>query len=246
VDAVQLHSAHGYLINEFLSPFYNRRKDEWGGTDENRFRYLKEIVVGIKKILPNNIPLLIKLSTEDFTPEEGITPPLAVKYSQWLKLLGIDAIEVSSGSGSFSIFNMCRGDVPLEGILQAVPDYMKDLAKEIYQDMVGKFDLKEVYNLDAAKLIKSKVKDIPIMVVGGLRRKSNMEEIIGKQYADFISISRPLIREPHLVKEFKEEKKDEAACISCNKCLGAIPNDYPIRCYADTWPKEIIPTTYFQ
>lgn len=245
-DAVQLHSAHGYLINEFLSPFYNRRKDDWGGSDENRFRYLKEIVVGTKKILPNNIPLLIKLNTEDFTPDEGITPLLAVKYSEWLKNLGIDAIEVSCGSGSFSVFNMCRGDVPLKEILQAVPEYMKDMTKEIYQDMVGKYNLEEGYNLDAAKLIKSRIRDIPVMVVGGLRRKSFMAEVVKRQYADFISMSRPFIREPFLVKNFREEKQNEAACISCNKCLAAVPNDYPIRCYTDTWPKEIKPTTYFQ
>ncbi|MFW9896181.1 MAG: NADH:flavin oxidoreductase [Candidatus Thorarchaeota archaeon] len=246
VDAVQLHSAHGYLINEFISPFYNRRTDEWGGSDEKRFRYLKEIVVSTRKILPNDVPLLIKLNTEDFTPEEGITPPLAVKYAEWLKKLGIDGIEVSCGSGSFSPFNMCRGDIPVQEIVQAVPDYMKNMAKDIYQEMVGKFDLIEGYNLDAAKQIKLKVGDMPIIVVGGLRSKMFMEEIVENQYVDFISMSRPFIREPLLVKKFREGKTDKVTCTSCNKCLAAVPNDYPVRCYANSWPKEIIPTSYYQ
>jgi 2,4-dienoyl-CoA reductase-like NADH-dependent reductase (Old Yellow Enzyme family) len=245
-DAVQLHGAHGYLINQFLSPFYNRRKDEWGGSDENRFRYLKEIVVRIKKILPVNVPLLIKLNTNDFTPDEGVTLPIAAKYSQWLENLGIDAIEVSCGSGTFSIFNMCRGDIPVKEIVQAVPDYMKDLAGNLYGEMVGKFDIEEGYNLEAAKLIKSKTKEIPMIIVGGLRNKSFMEELLENHHADFISMSRPFIREPLLVKNFREGKIKTAACISCNKCLGAIPNDYPIRCYANTWHKEKIPTDYFQ
>ncbi|MFX1323480.1 MAG: NADH:flavin oxidoreductase [Promethearchaeota archaeon] len=244
-DAVQLHAAHGYLINQFLSPFYNRRNDEWGGSDENRFQYLKELVTRIKKVLPTNKPLLIKLNTNDFTPDEGITLPLAAKYSQWLEKLGIDAIEVSCGSGTYSIFNMCRGDIPVEEIVQAVPDYMKDLARKIYSEMVGNYNVEEGYNLEAAKLIKSETKDIPIIVVGGLRKKSFMEDIIKQHYADFISMSRPFIREPNLVKSFKEGKKDEVDCISCNKCLGAIPNDYPLRCYASFWPEDKNVTNYF-
>ncbi|MHA2127804.1 MAG: NADH:flavin oxidoreductase [Candidatus Hodarchaeales archaeon] len=244
-DAVQLHAAHGYLINQFLSPFYNRREDEWGGSAENRFRYLREIVTRIKKILPTNVPLLIKLNTNDFTPDEGVTLPLAAKYSQWLEELGLDAIEVSCGSGIFSIFNMCRGDIPVKEIVQAVPEYMQDLAKNLYGEMIGQFDIEEGYNLDAAKLIKSKTKDIPVILVGGLRNRSFMEEILENRYADFISMSRPFIREPSLVKSFKEGRKSTVDCISCNKCLGAIPNDYPIRCYANTWPKEKIQTVYF-
>ena len=244
-DAIQLHAAHGYLINQFLSPFYNCRKDNWGGSDENRFRFLKEIIVKTKKVLPNDTPLLIKLSTNDFTPEKGIVPPLAVKYSEWMVKLGINAIETSCGSGSFSIFDMARGNIPVKEILQAIPDYMKSLAEEIYGDMVGKFDIEEGYNLDATKLIKTKLKDTPLILVGGLRTRSFIEDVLEKGYADFISMSRPFIREPFLVQNFKEEKQTKAVCVSCNKCLGAVPNNYPVRCYASNWPKEINPITYF-
>ena len=244
-DAVQLHSAHGYLINQFLSPFYNRRQDDWGGSDENRFRYLKEITTKIKKILPADMPLLIKLNTNDYTPSEGVTPRLAAIYSERLSKLGIDAIETSCGSGSYAIFNMCKGDVPIQEILQALPDYMKKMAENIYQDMVGKFDLEEGYNLEAAKMIKPKIGGIPLILVGGLRSKSFMEEIIEKKYVDFISIARPFIREPFLVKNFRKEKQDKVACISCNRCLAAIPNNYPVLCYANKWPEEKKETIYF-
>ena len=244
-DAVQLHSAHGYLINQFLSPFYNRRQDDWGGSDEKRFRYLKEIITKTKRILPSAIPLLIKLNTNDYTPTEGITPPLAAKYSEWLVKLGIDAIEISCGSGTYSIFNMCRGDVPVQEIAQAVPDYMKAMVEGIYQDMVGKYNFDEGYNLEAAKMIKPVMGDIPLILVGGLRNKALMEEIIGKKYVDLISMARPFIREPLLVKNFKEGKQDKAACISCNRCLAAIPNNFPIRCYVNKFPEKEKPTTYF-
>lgn len=244
-DAIQLHAAHGYLINQFLSPFYNRRQDDWGGSDEKRFRFLKEVVVKTKNILPSDVPLLVKLNTNDFTPEEGITPSLALKYSEWLVNVGIDAIEISCGSG-YSLFNMCRGNVPVSEIVQAVPDYMKLMAEQIYQDMTGKFNFVEGYNLEAAKIIKPKIGKIPMILVGGLRSKSFMEEIIKHNYADFISMSRPFIREPFLVKNIKEGKQEKAACISCNRCLAAIPNDYTISCYAKKFPEEKKPTIYYQ
>ncbi len=244
-DAIQLHAAHGYLINQFLSPFYNLRQDDWGGSDEKRFRFLKEIVMKTKNILPSDVPLLIKLNTNDFTPEEGITPLLASKYSEWLTKVGIDAIEISCGSG-YSLFNMCRGDVPVSEIVQAVPDYMKLMAEQIYQDMVGKFDFVEGYNLEAAKIIKAKIGEIPLILVGGLRSKIFMEEVIKNKYADFISMSRPFIREPFIVKKMKEGKQEQSACISCNRCFAAIPNDYPISCYAKKFPEEKKPTIYYQ
>ena len=93
-DAIQLHGAHGYLINEFISPFYNRRKDDWGGTEENRFRYLKELINSIKKVIPGDMAFLIKLNSIDYTPKEGITPSIASKYAEWLVKLGIDGIEI--------------------------------------------------------------------------------------------------------------------------------------------------------
>ncbi|MFX1390098.1 MAG: NADH:flavin oxidoreductase [Promethearchaeota archaeon] len=244
-DSIQLHAAHGYLINEFLSPFYNRRRDKWGGSDENQFRFLREIATKVKKILPTNMPLLVKLNTNDYTPTEGITPPLSLKYAKWLVDLRIDAIEISCGSG-FALFNMSRGDVPVNEIMQAVPDYLKEMAKSIYQDMAGKFDLEEGYNLDAAKMIKPELGKIPLILVGGLRNLSFMEKIVKNNYADFISMSRPFIREPYLVKRFKDRTQDKVKCISCNKCLGAIPSDYPIKCYANNWPNEKKITVYFE
>jgi 2,4-dienoyl-CoA reductase-like NADH-dependent reductase (Old Yellow Enzyme family) len=243
-DAIQLHAAHGYLINQFLSPFYNRRKDKWGGSEENQFRYLKELIVKIKKILPNDMPLLVKLNSNDYTPDEGVTPPLAAKYAEWLVNLGINAIEISCGSSNFSIFNMCRGDVPVQEIIQFMPDSLVAIAEQVFQEMVGQYNIEEAYNLNAAKVIKPIMGNIPLILVGGLRSKVMMEEIIGQNYADFISMSRPFIREPFLVKNFKEGKQDKAACISCNRCLAAVPNDFPVRCYTKKFPSEKRPTIY--
>jgi len=230
-DGVQIHAAHGYLVNQFLSPFFNIRKDEWGGSDENRFRLLREIILEAKKEMPEKMPLLVKLNTNDHTPREGIMPDLAKKYAVWLTELGIGGLEISCGSPTYSFMNMCQGKVPVKELVGGLAWWMRPIAKRMLGSMVGKYDLQEGYNLEAAKMIKPVMGRVPLFLVGGLRRVSQMEEILEKGDADFISMSRPFIREPFLVKKFKESKADIVSCVSCNKCLAAAANNLPVRCY---------------
>ena len=236
-DGVQIHAAHGYLVNQFLSPFFNKRKDSWGASDENRFRFVKEIVSEVRKNISDEMAILIKLNTQDFTPEEGITLELAKKYSAWLAELPIDGLEVSCGTLTYSMFNMVRGDVPTEELIMNFPWWRKILGKMMLKKMEGKFDLEEGYNLEAAKLIKPVIGDVPLLVVGGLRKVSHMEEVLKNGFADFISMSRPFIREPNIVNRIREGKADSVACVSCNKCFAAAANYIPVYCYNKGFPK---------
>ena len=230
-DGVQIHAAHGYLVNQFISPFFNKRTDSWGGSDENRFRFLKEVILRIRNNISGSMMLLVKMNTQDFTPKTGITLELAKKYASWLSELPIDGLEVSCGTLSFSMFNVFRGDVPTEEIISRFQWWMKILAKFMFKRMEGKFDLKEGYNVEAAKLIKPVLGDIPLMVVGGMRKMDHMQQIVENGHADFISMSRPFIKEPNLVNKFVEGKAAEVSCISCNKCVAGIANYFPVACY---------------
>ena len=230
-DGVQIHAAHGYLLNEFLSPYYNIREDEWGGTAENSFRILSEIISGIKTILPSDKILMVKLNTNDYTTEEGITPLLAVDYAGRLANLGIDALEVSCGTSIKSPWNMCRGEVPVQEMLLKFPLEKRSYIEKILNNMAGKYDLVEGYNLHSALLIKPVMGNIPVIPVGGWRNLHTMEEKVTNGDTDLISICRPLIREPDLVKKFRTGKTDRASCTSCNRCLAALANDMPVRCY---------------
>lgn len=107
----------------------------------------------------------------------------------------------------------------------------------ILGQMAGKFELEEGYNLEATKMIRPVMGQIPLFAVGGFRRVSNMEEAIQKGYIDCISMCRPLIREPYLVKHIREGKVKTASCTSCNKCLAALVNDIPVKCYHKGFPK---------
>ena len=236
-DGIQLHGAHGYLINEFLSPFFNTRTDSWGGSDENRFRFLKEVLQEIKTVVPDDFPILVKLNTHDYTPKPGITPNLAVKYAERLAALGIDGVEVSCGTGNYSYMNMCRGDVPTDEFLKALPWWQKPMGRLMIGKLEGKYELEEGYNLAAARMIKPVLGDTPLFLVGGMRTVAHMEEVLENNDADFISMSRPFIREPFLVNKIKEGKMDRVSCVSCNRCFAAIPNDLPVYCYNKGFPK---------
>ncbi len=234
-DGVQLHGAHGYLINQFLSPFFNRRRDDWGGSDRNRFRFLNEVFLEVRRGLPKGMPILVKINAHDHTPRAGITPPLAVKYARWLKDLGIDGLEVSCGTVAYSFMSTCQGDVPVRELLRALPWWEKPFGSVVLRRLAGKHRFQEAYNLEAAKMIKAALGEIPLLLVGGLRRVSQMEEILEQGHADLISMGRPFIREPFLVKHIRQGA-DRVACVSCNRCLAALPNDLPVRCYNKGFP----------
>ncbi|MDF1594317.1 MAG: NADH:flavin oxidoreductase, partial [Desulfobacterales bacterium] len=153
-DAVQLHGAHGYLICEFLSPFFNIRTDDWGGSDENRFKFLKEVFIEVKNNVPDGYPVLVKINSKDYTPKEGITPALAVTYAKWLADLGIDGIEVSCGTTLYSYMNMCRGDVPTTELVKSLSWWKKPVGRIMIGKLEGKYGLEEGYNRESAKKIK--------------------------------------------------------------------------------------------
>jgi 2,4-dienoyl-CoA reductase-like NADH-dependent reductase (Old Yellow Enzyme family) len=196
-DGVQLHAAHGYLISSFLSPHTNRRTDEWGGSVENRARVLLEVLRGAKAACGRDFPIIVKLNSTDFL-EGGLTLDDAVRIARLLEAEGVDAIEVSGGMAEAG-----RGSV-WPGLRS--------------QDEEG-------YFVDNAARIKRAVR-VPVFGLGGIRTLAVAERIVEEGRADLISLSRPLIRDPFLVKHFREGLAAASACVSCNKCF----NPRGIRC----------------
>lgn len=236
-DAVQLHAAHGYLISEFLSPFFNTRADAWGGTDRKRFRFLEAIYAEVTANVPQGFPIYVKLNTNDCTPQEGITPALAVTYAGWLSALGVDAVEVSCGTTNYSYMNMCRGDVPTKEIVKSLSWWQKPVGSYMIGKLEGKYPMQEGYNLHAAERMRPALTSTRLMVVGGMRSVGYMEMAVASGAADFISMSRPFIRDPFLVKKIREKKIDRVSCVSCNRCFAAVPNEIPVYCYNKTFPQ---------
>lgn len=192
-DGVQLHGAHGYLLSQFLSPFFNQREDEYGGSIENRARLILEILQAIRSELGRQFTILIKLNSDDFI-EGGFTPEQMVQVVSLLELAGIDAVELSGGmSLGISKHSFSR--------------ISKHAAEE-----------DEAYYRDAAKLYKRKI-FLPLILVGGIRSYELANELVEKEVTDYISLCRPLIREPNLIKRWQEGDIQKAKCISCNGCF---------------------------
>ena len=190
-DGVQLHGAHGFLINQFLSPLTNRRTDEYGGSIENRSRFLLEVYRKVRDTVGASYPVFIKLNAAD-NLDGGLEIDDAVYAAKKLAEVGIDAIEVSAGT-------------PASG--EIGPAREKILKPE-----------KEAYNLPLAHRIKEEV-NCPVMVVGGFRSYEVAERTIKDDGMDYIAMARPLIREPGLANRWLQGDRSPATCISCNSCF---------------------------
>lgn len=126
---------------------------------------------------------------------------------------------------SYSMFNMVRGDVPTSELVMYFPWWRKIMGK-----MILKNELDEGYNLEAARVIKPAIGDVPLLVVGGMRKVDHMERVLKDGVADFVSMSRPFIREPNIVNRMREGKSAAVSCGSCNKCFAAVANNMPVQC----------------
>jgi len=177
---------------------------------------------------------LVKLNTNDYTPRMGITPTLAAKYAKRLTELGVAAVELSCGS--LYGFQTIRGTIPTRDIARGLPKWIRPIAKIKMKMQAKKYRFKEAYNLEAAATIKPEIGNTPLILVGGMRRFGHMEQIIASKSADLISMSRPFIREPLLVRKFRKGKIEKVSCISCNNCFAALFNGRKVRCYREGLP----------
>ena len=229
-DGVQLHGAHGYLIAQFLSPFTNRRTDEWGGNTENRMRFVKEVIKKVRAAVGPDYPVLIKISVEEGV-EKGLKLGESCIIAKGLADAGVDAIEVSGGIVADTAFLMCRGWVPIDQMTGGLEGDAKTQTEQALYSIVDSVKMEEAYWLPHAEKIKGMVGAVPVMLCGGMIYPQTMETIVKEKKADFISMARALVREPALPKEMVEGRKSPVKCAYCNRCLAAVVNSQPLLCY---------------
>lgn len=228
-DGIQIHAAHGYLINQFLSGHTNRRKDQWGGLLENRMRFLLEIFKRIRSEVGPDYPILIKINANDFI-KRGVNLEEAIAVCKKLDSEGIDAIEVSGGIAERGLVTI-RGDIPKDLIVKKLNVAERFLIYFMENTLRKWAHFEEGYFMSYATEIKKNVK-VPVILVGGMRKRGTMEKIIENGNADFISLCRPFIRQPNLVNQMKKKEENIITCVSCNRCtIEMIMHHKPMKCY---------------
>lgn len=197
MDGVELHAAHGYLINQFLSPYSNKRTDKYGGSFENRTRLITDIIKGIRDKCGKDFAIGVRLSVDEFLKkfgisEDGIELKEGVLIAKYLDSLGIDVINISSG-------NYATTNTIIEPT--SYPQgWRKHLAEEV-----------------------KKVVKVPVIAANVIRKPEFAEELLENHIVDFAALGRGLLADPEWVKKVEEGREDEIRpCISCMNCLESV------------------------
>jgi len=238
-DGAQLHLAHGYLLSEFLSSHSNRRIDRWGGSTENKYRIVGEIFRKAKE-KTGDYPILVKMNAHDGR-KNGMKIEEAVRITQMLEKSGCAAIEVSCGVVEDGLYSMRGEKLPAEAVMEYnfkfknLPGFAKKVAIPLAKIFMKQPKSLLKYNLDAAIQIKQAV-NIPVIVVGGINNMNDINDIIGNNNIDFVSMCRPFIIEPDIVGKFQKGTQTKSKCIMCNYC-AIITEEQPLKCYYGKLPK---------
>ena len=176
---VQIHSAHGYLLSQFLSPITNKRSDQWGGTIENRSRLLITLVRGIRDVVGPDYPISVKLNSSDFQ-RGGFTEEESLQVVQMLDREKIDLLEISGGTYEKVVFFMMNED---------------------HVDVKESTKLREAYFIDFAKKVRA-ISKIPLLITGGFRSFNFCNEVLKNGELDLVGMARPFITNRNEISDF--------------------------------------------
>ena len=238
-DGVQIHAAHGYLLNQFLTPHTNRRHDAYGGSFENRLRLAREVVRETRRRVGADFTLLLKLNGDDLLPlRKGLAVDENVEIAHALVAEGIDAIEVSVGHYE-SGFPMTAGRFDgfyRELVTRGAGQHMNALRRF----MLNRFDrvfaavsnrlwpAREGFNLEYARRFKQTL-SVPVICVGGFQTREAMEQALANGSADAVSCGRAFIADPYLVEHLRTGEPGPV-CDYCNLCLARAGTG-PVDCW---------------
>lgn len=208
-DGVELHAAHGYLINQFLSPYTNKREDEYGGNFENRMRFISEIIEGIKKECGRNFPIGVRLTVDEFLSTTGVTEDYihlkdGILIAKNLEALGIDFLDVSCG------------------------------IYETGMTCVEPISFEQGWRYDFIKAVKEQV-HVPIIAVSTIREPSFAEKFLEDGVTDFVSLGRSWLADDHWGEKVRTGHEDQLCkCVSCLRCFESLGEyniaGYPAEC----------------
>ena len=254
LDGVELHGANGYLITQFLSSAINDRNDEYGGSLENRARFVLDIVRAIRTRVGADFHLQMKISVQEHNDAiaffnrgpSGNTVDESIQVCKWLDQAGVDAIHVSTGSFFPHPRNPAGTDLPVEDFVQTYDTmisagdeayqtyrlfrHFPSLARRQWNQAAPSPDAIEGFNLPDARLVKDAV-SVPVICTGGFQTASVIVSALARGDCDAVSMARPLVANPDLVETFQRgQDRADRPCTYCNKCLANVIEN-PLGCY---------------
>lgn len=226
-DAVEVHAGHGYLISQFLSPFTNRRRDEYGGSLENRMRFMSQVMEQVLEAAGDKTTVLVKMNMRDGF-EGGMQLDETLQVAQRLEQLGVHALVLSGGFVSWAPMYVMRGKMPIATLAQHSGNPLLGLFIRLFgKRLVPDVPFQEQYFLEDALKFRQALR-LPLVYVGGLLARDGIEDVLGKGF-EAVAMARALIRDPDFVNKLLAEELLHSSCDTCNHCIAVMYNG-PFEC----------------
>lgn len=229
-DAVELHLGHGYLLSQFLCPATNRRRDQWGGSLDNRMRFPLAVLRRVREQVGPDFPILAKTNLRDGF-KGGLELEESIGVAQRLEAAGVDAIVLSGGFTSRTPFYLFRGARPLKEMIEVEKNRLQKLVLRFFGSRVIKeYPFQELFFLDQARAVRRAVR-VPLVLLGGILSLDNLETAMRESF-EFVAMGRALIADPDLINRMRRGEATRSRCTSCNKCVAEMDRN-GVRCVLD-------------
>jgi 2,4-dienoyl-CoA reductase-like NADH-dependent reductase (Old Yellow Enzyme family) len=219
-DAVEIHMGHHYLLNAFMSPRFNRRTDEWGGSTEKRARLPREVARVVRDAVGDDMAVIAKFEMTDAVPR-GLWLDESIEIAGMLERDGaLDALELTGGGSLANPMFLFRGEVPRAEFAATLPPVLRLGYRLVGKRFMPEYPFEEAYFLPLARQFRDALQ-MPLILLGGINRLDTMQRAVDEGFA-FVAMARALLREPDLVTKLQKQESDESLCIHCNKCMPTI------------------------
>ncbi len=243
-DAVEIHMGHGYLLNQFISPMDNRRKDEFGGSAENRVRFPARVLQAVKAAVGDRIAVLAKINVDDGR-SRGAHVEDAIVTAKALEAAGADMLVLSGGRNVESNWFTFGSSMNLEAMMRVIGKWtLTGIAVASTARTAPKVAFKELYFWDYSTQIRSAV-SMPLAYIGGVKSTANVAQIMAGGFEGVV-MGRALLREPDLINRWQAAPEEPSQCDSCNSCLAYIYHPAGTWCIhrpANELEKNLIPAS---
>ena len=220
-DCVEIHCGHGYLISQFLSPYTNRRRDEFGGSLENRMRFMKLVMANVLKHAGSDMGVIAKVNMHDGF-KGGMQTEECLEVAKELEKMGVHALVLSAGFVSRAPMEVMRGSMPLKTLAHYMDMkhfwWLKAGLALGGRILIPSVPYKEAYFLDDAKVFRKELK-MPLIYVGGMTSKAKMEEVLSEGFTA-LQVARALVRDTEFVNKLRSGEQECSQCGHSNYCIG--------------------------